>query len=74
MAVREDVLKILSSDMGPAAVAFLDRQCKSRLQKDAAALNKNDLDTLAKWVEVGAALVLSEPVAKKMAVQIRQIR
>lgn len=74
MAVREDVLKILSTDMGPAATAFLDRQCKSRLQKDAAALNKNDLDTLAKWVEIGAALVLSEPVAKKMAGQIRQIK
>lgn len=74
MAVRDDVLKILSTDMGPAATAFLDRQCKSRLQKDAGALNKTDLDTLAKWVEIGAALVLSEPVAKKMAVQIRAIK
>jgi hypothetical protein len=74
VAVRDAVLKILSSDMGPAAGAFLDRQCKSRLQKDAAALTKGDLDTLAKWVEVGAALVLSEPVAKKMAVQIRAIK
>ena len=74
MALREDVLKILSSDMGPAATAFLDRQCKSRLQKDAAALNKSDLDALAKWVEIGAALVLSQPVAKKMAGQIRQIK
>jgi hypothetical protein len=73
MALREDVLAILAAEMGPAAATFLDRQCKTHLKKESPLLVKADLPVLAKWVGVGAALVLSEPVAKVMMSRIQRL-
>jgi hypothetical protein len=66
VSVEQQALSVLTKQMGPAAKGFLDRQCKSHLKKDAAALVKADLDELAKWCQIGTQLVLGEIVGQKV--------
>lgn len=70
MTLRDDVLKILAGQMGPAAGTFLERQCKAHLKKDSATIAKGDLPELAKWVEVGAGLTLGDSVGAALSKQI----
>jgi hypothetical protein len=44
MSVEQQCLGVLTKQMGPAAKGFLDRQCKSHLNKQPSALQKSDLD------------------------------
>jgi hypothetical protein len=73
MALRDDVVKILAAQMGPAAAQFLERQCTAHLKKDAAAITKGDLPELAKWVGVGAGLTLGDTVGAALSEQILAI-
>jgi hypothetical protein len=66
MTLDQDCLLVLTKQMGPAAKAFLDRQCKSHLKKETVALQKTDLDDLAKWCAIGTQLTLGEGVAEKV--------
>ena len=64
MTLEQDCLLVLTKQMGPAARAFLDRQCKHHLNKEPSALQKSDLDELAKWCGIGTQLILGPVVAE----------
>ena len=66
MTIEQDCLLVLTKQMGPAARAFLDRQCKYHLKKEAAALQKSDIDDLAKWCHIGTELTLGAVIAEKV--------
>jgi hypothetical protein len=60
MTVYEKVILVSKTYLGPAAEAFISRQCKSHLKKEAVDLQNTDLAALAKWVEVGAGLLMDD--------------
>jgi len=66
MALHEEVRKILALEMGPAADAFLERNCRVRLSKEVNQIEKTDLKTLSFWVKVGAKIALGEETAVKL--------
>ncbi len=70
MSVNDDVLAILTRDLGPSAPAFLNRQAQSHLGKAPAALTKGDLDELAKWCFTGVKLILDEKTAERVRLSI----
>ena len=74
MTVYEKVVAASKSYLGPANEAFIDRQCKSHLKKNAADLATADLAALAKWMEVGAALLMDDPSkATALATKVRAL-
>ena len=66
MTVEQDALLVLTKNMGPAAKAFLERQCRSHMNKEPAMLQKSDIDELAKWCEIGTMLTLGAVVGKRV--------
>ena len=64
MTLEEDCLAVLARDLGPAARGFLDRQCRNHLKKEPSALQKTDVEELAKWCAIGIQLVLGAQVAE----------
>ena len=74
MSLEQQALSVLTKQMGPAAKGFLDRQCKSHLNKEPAALQKSDLDELAKWCQIGTKLVLGDAVAEKVKAGILALK
>jgi hypothetical protein len=66
MTIEQDCLAVLTSQMGPAAKAFLERQCKSHLNKAPSALSKQDIVELAKWCQIGTQLILGPQIAEKV--------
>ncbi len=66
MTFEQDCLLVITKQMGPAAKAFLDRQCRHHLKKEPSALQKADLDELAKWCQIGTQLTLGPQVAEKV--------
>jgi hypothetical protein len=57
---------VLSQHMGPAAKGFLERQCRGHLHKEPIALQKTDMDELARWCQIGTQLVLGPQVGEKV--------
>jgi hypothetical protein len=74
MTLEQDCLSVLTKQMGPAAKAFLERQCKAHLKKEPMALQKADLDELAKWCHIGTQLILGAPVAEKVKLGILALK
>ena len=74
MTVEQDCLLVLTKQMGPAARAFLDRQCKYHLKKEAVSLQKSDIDELAKWCQIGTELTLGAVIAEKVKVGILALK
>jgi len=72
--VEQQCLAVLTKQMGPAAKGFLDRQCKSHLNKEPSTLQKTDLDELAKWCQIGTKLVLGEQVGEKVKAGILALK
>jgi hypothetical protein len=66
MTVEKECLAVLAEEVGPAAKAFLDRQCRSHMRKEPAMLQKEDLDELAKWCAIGIQLTLGAQVAENV--------
>jgi hypothetical protein len=66
MTVEKDCLAVLAEELGPAAKAFLDRQCRSHLKKEPSMLQKEDLNELAKWCTIGIQLTLGAQVAESV--------
>ena len=64
MTLEQDCIAVLARDLGPAACAFLNRQCRNRLKKAPAMLKKADLDELAKWCAFGIQPILGANVAE----------
>jgi hypothetical protein len=74
MTVYEKVLSITKPYLGPAADAFIARQCKSHLKKEAAELASADLATLAKWMEIGAGLLMDDKAkVTELATKVRKL-
>ncbi len=72
-AISEQVLAISKVYLGPAAEPFLSRQCKAHLKVDLSELAINQLKDLAKWVEVGAGLIMDPAKAAILAKKIKDI-
>ncbi len=71
MSVLSDkALAIGKSYLGPAAESFLTRQCKAHLGAEFPNLAQAHLKDLAKWVEVGAGLLIDGPKATELANKI----
>lgn len=66
MTLEKDCLAVLAEELGPAAKAFLDRQCRSHLRKEPAALEKADLDELTKWCAMGVQMALGAQIAENV--------
>jgi hypothetical protein len=64
MTVEQDCLRVLASELGPAAKAFLDRQCRHHLKKESSMLVKTDIEELTKWCAIGIQLTLGAQVAE----------
>jgi len=69
-ALSDQVLAISKPYLGPAAESFLGRQCKAHLKVDFQQLNSGHLKDLARWVEVGAALIMDQAKAVEVAKKI----
>jgi len=66
MTVEADCLAVLAAELGPAARAFLERQCRRHLGKEPSMLEKADIDELAKWCTTGIQLTLGAQVAENV--------
>ena len=74
MTVYEKVVLAAKPYLGPATEAFIERQCKSHLKKNAADLAGADLAALAKWMELGAGLLMDDPQkAIALATKVRAL-
>ena len=68
MSVLSDkVVTISKPFLGPAAESFLSRQCKSHLKIELGDLNSTHLKELAKWVELGAGLLMEQAKASDLS-------
>jgi hypothetical protein len=72
-AISDRVLSISKPYLGPAAESFLSRQCKSHLKTEIASLNAGQVKELAKWVELGAGLIMDPSKASELAKKIASL-
>jgi hypothetical protein len=66
----ENIIKIAKPYLGPAAESFIARQCKSHLRIEPTALSKSDVKELAKWVGIGAGLIMDGAKAGELSGKI----
>ncbi len=69
-AISDKVLAITRVYLGPATESFLARQCQGHLHIEVSALEHSHLKDLAKWVEVGGALVMDPAKATDLSRKI----
>ena len=74
MTLEQDCLMVLTRQLGPVAKAFLDRQCRHHLKKEPSSLQKNDLEELAKWCQIGTQLTLSAQIGEKVKQSILALK
>ena len=74
MTLEQDCVTLLTKHLGPAASSFLARQCKYHLNKEPAALQKSDLDELAKWCHIGVSLTINKTTAEKVKQEILALK
>jgi hypothetical protein len=72
-AVSQKVVEISKTYLGPATESFLSRQCKGHLNIELDELGPSNLQELAKWVEVGAALIMDPVKATQLASMISSV-
>ena len=71
MSVTSDkVIAVSKPYFGPATESFLARQCKSHLKMELNDLGPTHLKDLAKWVELGAGLIMDPAKATEVARKI----
>ena len=73
MTLEQDCLAILAKQMGPAAKLFLDRQCRRNLNKEASAIEKNDLPEIAKYCFAGTQSTLGMVAAESIRKSIIEL-
>ncbi len=73
MSLCEQVLAVSKPYLGPATESFLSRQCKSHLKTELTDLTASQLKDLAKWVEVGAGLVMDQAKAVELAKKVASL-
>jgi hypothetical protein len=69
-AVSDKVVATSKPYLGPAAESFISRQCKAHLKVELANLSSAHLKDLAKWVELGAGLIMDPAKAVELAKKI----
>jgi hypothetical protein len=67
------VLSIVKHYLGPAAEAFLARQCQVALKREASAISSADFKALGSWVEVSACRFIESPKALEMGKRIASL-
>ena len=72
MALYDEVVSVSKTYLGPATEQFLVRQCKI-LKLDARSITSRDLAALAKWVEIGAGMVMDAGKAKELALKVKSL-
>ena len=73
MALYDTVVQISKPYLGPAAVKFIERQCKTHLKIDPQALEKTHLSDLAKWMDIGAGLIMEPLKAKELGEKVKAL-
>jgi hypothetical protein len=73
VSVYEEVVAASKVYLGPAAEAFLNRQCKWHLKKLPAEMTRSDLAELAKWCEIGGGLVMDKAKATEFANKVKAL-
>ena len=66
MTTEQDCLAVLAEELGPAAKAFMTRQCRNHLNKEPSQIQKIDIDELAKWSYTGIQSALGAQVAESV--------
>ena len=74
MTLEQDCLAILAKQLGPAARVFLNRQCQRHLNKEPTALQKSDLEELAKWCYTGTQLTIGATIAENIRKGILELK
>ena len=69
-ALSEKVVALSKPFLGPATESFLSRQCKSHLKIELTDLSATHLKELAKWVELGAGLIMDTAKATDLSRKI----
>ena len=69
-AVSDKVIATSKPYLGPAAESFISRQCKAHLKVELIDLSSAHLKDLAKWVELGAGLIMDQTKAVELAKKI----
>jgi hypothetical protein len=72
MTLYEEVVAVSKTYLGPATEQFIARQCKI-LKLEPRHLGSADLAPLAKWVEIGAGMVMDEKKAKELASRVKSL-
>lgn len=57
----EDVVKVTTHFLGPAAERFVDRQIHNHLGKKPRELAMSDMDELVEWASLAIAVVSNDP-------------
>jgi hypothetical protein len=70
----EKALALCKPYLGPAAESFIARQCKSHLKIEPALLAASHLVELAKWMGIGAALVMDAAKAAELSKKMAALR
>jgi hypothetical protein len=66
MTVEQDCLAVLAEELGPAAKAFIIRQCRNHLNKEPSQLQLSDIEELANWCYTGVQFTLGAQVAENV--------
>ena len=69
-ATSEKIIGLSKPYFGPATEPFLARQCKSHLKIELNDLGPAHLKDLAKWVELGAGLIMDPAKGTELARKI----
>jgi len=72
MSLYTEVISVSKSYLGPATEQFIARQCKL-LKIDPPQLASSNLAALAKWVEVGAGMLMDPGKAKELALKVKSL-
>ena len=74
MSLYEQTVVICKPYMGPAAEQFISRQCKSHLKTEPPLLMASQMAELAKWMGIGAELIMDKAKATELAKKIAALK
>ncbi len=72
-ATSDKVIGLSKPYFGPATESFLARQCKSHLKIELQDLGPTQTKELAKWVELGAGLIMDQAKGTELARKIASL-
>jgi len=72
MTIYDEVVSVSKTYLGPATEQFIARQCKL-LKINPPQLAKTDLPGLAKWMGIGAGLLMDEKKAQELSAKVKSL-